>query len=95
MIRVRGNVLGFAMMVASALVAGVGGLVLRLADPLVMMGVGLALVLMDLLIRWRSRSTAGWLTQRQLGGYLFFAPVWVVGILVIVINVVNWFTLAG
>lgn len=89
LLRLRGNVMGFAMIVASALVAGVGGFLLKLPDPVVMSGVGLALIIMDLLIRWRSRPAAGWLMQRQFGGYLYILPIWVLGIVVIVINVIN------
>ena len=89
MLRLRGNALGFAMIVASALVAGVGGLILKLSDPLVMIGVGVALILMDVLIRWRSWPTAGWLTHKECGGYLYFVPIWGLGIFVIGVNVVN------
>jgi hypothetical protein len=91
LLRIRGNALGFAMIVASALVAGVGGFVLHLADAPVMIGVGISLILMDLFIRLRSRPAPGWLTQSQWGGYLFFVPVWVVGIVMIVVNIVNLF----
>jgi hypothetical protein len=91
LLHIRGNALGFAMVVASALVAGVGGLVLHLADTPVMFGVGVSLILMDLFIRLRARPAPGWLTQSQWGGYFFFVPVWVVGIVMIVVNIVNLF----
>ena len=89
LLRIRGNALGIAMLVATGAIAGIGGLVLKLGDAIVMISVGAALILMDLLIRFRSRPVAGWLTQSQFGGYLFFLPIWGAGILVIVINIVN------
>lgn len=32
-----------------------------------------------------------WLMGKNFGGYLFFAPVWIFGIIVIVINLINFF----
>jgi hypothetical protein len=86
---IRGNALGLAMIVATGAIAGIGGLALKLPDAVVMGAVGAALIAMDLLIRLRFRPAAGWLTQRQFGGYLFFIPVWVVGIVIILANIVN------
>ena len=88
---IRGNALGFAMFIISGLVAGVGGLVLRLEDAPVMIGVGVTLFLMDMVVRLRERPSTGWLTQKQLGGYLIFMPVWTLGILVILLNILNLF----
>lgn len=89
MIHIHGNLLGMLMFVASALVAGAGLLLLKLPDSITMIGVGLSLVAMDLGVRLRSRKTAGWLTQKALGGYLFLIPVWGVGIIVLVANIIQ------
>lgn len=88
LIHIKGNVLGFAMFVVATLVAG-AGLLLKLPDAPVMIAVGIALILMDLIIRLLSRSQKGWLMAKEQGGYLFFIPVWIFGIVVIVINIIN------
>jgi hypothetical protein len=77
------------LIVASALVAGVGSLLLRLGDALVMGSVGVAMILMDLGVRLLWRRESGWLTKKHLGGFLYIVPVWVVGIVVIGVNVLN------
>lgn len=89
---IRGNPLGLLMFVIAAAVAGVGSLVLRLPDALVMMAVGLSLIGMDGVVRLRSRSTRGWLTRRSAGGYLFFIPAWGFGLVVIGANIINVLT---
>jgi len=91
MIPVYGNALGLAMIVVSAAVAGAGSLLLRLSDALVMGAVGTALILMDMGVRGMRRREPGWLTRSHLGGYLYIAPIWVVGLVVIAVNAVNLF----
>lgn len=91
LIPIRGNALGLAMIVATGLIAGVGALLLHLDDALVMIAVGVALIVMDLLIRLTVRQAQGWLTRPEFGGYLFFVPIWVVGIAIILINLINVF----
>jgi hypothetical protein len=86
---IRGNALGLAMVVATGAIAGLGSLVFHLADALVMGAVGIALIVMDLLIRLRFRAAGGWLTKSEFGGYFFFVPMWVLGIVIIIVNVVN------
>ncbi len=90
LIHFKGNLLGFAMFIVAALVAG-AGLVLKLPDAPVMIAVGIALIFMDMIIRLQSRPNQGWLTAKAQGGYLFFIPVWALGIVVIVINIINTF----
>lgn len=85
---IQGNRLGLLMFVVAALVAGAGSLLLKLPDPLTMIAVGLTLILMDGIVRLRSRATSGWLMHRELGGYLYFIPAWVGGIIVILINLI-------
>ena len=89
LIPIRGNGLGLAMVVATGVVAGLGSLVFRLGDALVMGAVGVALIAMDLLIRLRARPAHGWLTRSEHGGYLFFVPVWVVGVVMVGVNIMN------
>lgn len=88
---IRGNALGLAMIVVTGAIAGIGGLVFKLADALVMISVGIALIVMDMLIRLRSRPAPGWLTNSQFGGFLFFVPMWGVGLLMIIVNLVSTF----
>lgn len=89
MLHIRGNALGLAMFVVGGMIAGVGGFIFKLSDAPIMIMVGVALVLMDLIVRLRVRSQPGWLMSKQLGGYFFFVPVWILGIIVIIINVLT------
>jgi hypothetical protein len=88
---VSGNVLGLAMFVTCGLIAAAGGLLLRLSNPIIMMSIGLALIVMDVLIRLKRRGDRRWLLRNTTGGTLFAIPVWIVGILVILLNIVNSF----
>ena len=89
MLHIRGNALGLVMFIIGGLIAGVGGLVFKLGDAPIMIMVGIALFLMDAVIRLRVRNQPGWLMSKQLGGYFFFIPVWLLGILVIILNILN------
>lgn len=79
------------MFVTCGLIAAAGGLLLRLSNPIIMMSIGLALIVMDLLIRLKRRGARRWLLRDTIGGTLFAIPVWIVGILVILLNIVNSF----
>ena len=76
------------MFVVAALVAGAGSLLLNLPNPVTMIAVGISLILMDGIVRLRSRATSGWLMHKELGGYLYFIPVWVAGLVVILMNII-------
>lgn len=89
LLRMRGNILGLMMLAITAVIAGVCSLLLKLPDALVMIGVGVALILMDGIIRLRARPADGWLTKSQRGGFLFFAPAWVVGVVIIAANILS------
>jgi len=56
---------------------------------MVMMGVSFALVIMDMVVRWRSHSSRGWLLQRKFGGEIFFLPAWILGFVIIAANRMN------
>jgi hypothetical protein len=89
MLHVRGNALGVIMFIIGGVIAGVGGFIFKLGDAPIMIMVGVALFLMDMIIRLRVRNQAGWLMSKSLGGYFFFVPVWILGILVIILNILN------
>jgi len=89
MLTIYGNGLGFLMFVVCALPAFVGGLLLRLPDSIVMGFVGVTLIAMDMVVRFRNRKQTGWLMKKDLGGYLYFIPVWIFGIFVIILNIIN------
>ena len=89
MLHIRGNALGIAMFVVGGLIAGIGSFVFKLGDAPTMIMVGVAIFLMDMIIRLRVRSQNGWLMSKSLGGDFFFAPAWIVGIVVALINVLN------
>ena len=89
MIHTRGNALGVIMFIVGGVIAGVGGFVFKLGDATVMIMVGVALFLMDMIIRLRVRNQKGWLMSKALGGYFFFVPVWILGILVVILNILN------
>lgn len=91
MIPIRGNALGLAMLVVTGAIAGIGSLLFKLPDAVVMISVGGALLVMDVLIRLRARPATGWLTQSQFGGFLFIAPVWAIGVFVMGANVLAMF----
>lgn len=80
------NMLGVIWIVLGGVVAGVGSLVFKLPDAIVMMAVGGALTLADGLWRARSFGAGGWLTDRALGGSLSVLPIWGVGLIVLLIN---------
>ena len=86
---IQGNMLGLLMFVTCGLVAIAGGFLLKLPDVVTMIGVGLALMLMDIVVRFRSRALPKWLTSKEVGGYLYFIPAWIGGIVVIAINIIS------
>ncbi|HRF47641.1 MAG TPA: hypothetical protein PLC98_08460 [Anaerolineales bacterium] len=85
----RFNLIGVAMLGLSAVVALVGGLILRLPNAPVMIAVGGTLLVIDLIWRARSFGTSGWLTNGTYGGSLTVLPIWVVGLIVMAINAVQ------
>lgn len=89
MLHIRGNALGIAMFVIGGVIAGIGGFIFKLGDAPTMIMVGTALLLMDMIVRIRVRNQPGWVMSKQAGGYFFFVPVWLLGILVIIINILN------
>jgi hypothetical protein len=91
MIWIRSNSWGLAMIVVGGLIAGVGSFVLKVADAPVLMSVGVVLIVMDVIIRARVRNQPGWLVQRRWGGHLWFVPIWAIGVVVFVVNLLKAF----
>ncbi len=86
---IQGNMLGLCMFVTCGLVA-IASLLLKLPDAVGMVGLGSALMLMDLIVRFRARALFDrWLMSKEIGGYLYFIPAWIGGIVVIVINIIS------
>lgn len=87
----QGNLIGLGMFVIAAIVIAVGYFVLKLPDSIVMIIGGAVLILIDMILRLLKRENQGWIWRKEFGGYLFFAPVWVFGVIVIAVNAVNFF----
>ncbi len=88
---IQGNLIGFGMFIFAGIVIAIGHFLLKLPDIAVMIGGGIALIVVDLVLRLLKKNNQGWLMGKNFGGYLFFAPVWIFGIIVIGINVINFF----
>ncbi len=88
MIRFRFNPAGLVMLAATIVVVALGSGVFKLQDQLVMMLVGAMLILSDIGLRLRQRGQPGWLKRPEAGGHLFSVPVWIVGAVLFVINLI-------
>ena len=88
MIWIRSNGWGLGMFVMGGVIAGVSSFVFKIADAPVLMGVGMALIVSDVIVRARFRTQPRWLFQGQYGGQLFFIPMWALGLIVFVANLV-------
>ena len=86
---INGNLVGLAMVVFSALIVAFPGYLFKLPNPAVMIGIGVVLITVDLTLRAAKRPDAKWLMSPRTGGYLFFIPVWIFGIAVVIVNVIN------
>lgn len=89
---IQGNILGFALFVLTGIFVAIGGFVLKFPDWIVMSVAGLILTVTDLILRILQRQQKGWLMAKNLGGYLYFIPVWVFGIVVVALNLISHFT---
>ncbi len=83
---VRGNLLGVGMLAVGAVVAAVGGFVLKFGDHTTMIAVGLTIFVLDAVVRLSGRDRPGWLFGAERGGFFFFVPIWLVGVLVVAGN---------
>lgn len=89
---IQGNILGFIMMAFSAVFVAIGAFLLKLPDWIVMISAGVILVITDFVFRVLQKKQTNWLMAKNLGGYLYFIPVWIFGFLVIAINIIAHFT---
>ncbi len=88
---IQGNLIGFGMFIIAGIIVVIGHFLLKLPDVFVMIVGGIALIGIDLIARLLKRNEKGWLMGKNFGGYLYFAPVWIFGIIVIGINLINFF----
>jgi hypothetical protein len=88
---IQGNLIGFGMFIIAGIIVVIGHFLLQLPDVFVMIGGGIALIVIDLIARLLKKNEQGWLMGKNFGGYLYFAPVWIFGIIVIAINLINFF----
>jgi len=86
---INGNLVGFVMVIVSAVAVALPGYLFRLPDAVTMVGVGVVLIAADIGLRLTRRGSEKWLMGQQTGGYLIFIPVWTFGIAMIVLNLVN------
>lgn len=80
------------MFIFSAIFVAIGTLLLKLPDWIVMITAGVVLIVTDFIFRVLQKKQANWLMAKNLGGYLYFIPVWIFGLVVIVINIIAHFT---
>lgn len=89
---IQENLLGFAMFVFAGVFVAIGAFLLKQPDWIVMITAGIALTVTDFIFRILQKQQAGWLMAKNLGGYLYFIPVWIFGLVVVVINIIPHFT---
>lgn len=89
MIWIRGNWLGLGMFVVSGIIALIGGFFLKLGDAVTMISVGVFLTILDLAFRFILNKEGNKLFGKETGGYFFFVPIWILGIIVVLINILN------
>jgi len=74
------------MFVVGGLLAGLGSLAIKLLDAPALIGVGLSLMMMDAVMRLRARAAPRWLLSPSVGGHVWYAAMWGIGVLVSLIN---------
>ncbi len=76
------------MLASTIVIVILGTSVFAMQDQLLMMLVGAVLILGDMALRLRKRGLDKWLTRPDAGGHLFSVPVWIVGAVLFVINLI-------
>jgi len=89
---IQGNLLGFVMFIFAGVFVAIGAFGLKQPDWLVMITAGIVLTVTDFIFRVLQKQQLGWLMAKNLGGYLYFIPVWIFGLVVVVINIISHFT---
>lgn len=88
----RGNLLGAGLFVLAAISIVITKFVIKLPDPTVMIVAGVILLISDITIRFRNKATTGWPYRREFGGFFFFLPAWMLGLVVIIANIAQILT---
>lgn len=88
----RGNLLGAGLFVLAAISIVITKFVLKLPDPTVMIIAGVILLISDIAIRFQNKSVTGWPYRREFGGFFFFLPAWMLGLVVIIANIAQVIT---
>ena len=89
---IRWNGWGIAIVAAGGLLGGLSSYLLNLKDAQAMIILGTTWVLMDLIVRLRSRYQPRWLLKRLAGGFIWYIPLWMLGLVILVNNTVLVFT---
>ena len=89
---IRGNGWGFAIVVVGGLLGGMSSYFLKLKDAQAMIILGTVWALMDLIVRLRSRYQPRWLLNRQAGGFIWYIPIRVFGLVILLVNTIQAIT---
>lgn len=81
---IHANGWGIGLTLIGGLAGGMSSYFLKLADPQALLVVGVAWIALDGLLRVRRRRLPGALFDSQLGGVVWFLPVWALGIVLMV-----------
>lgn len=82
----RGNGWGIGLALTGGLIGGLCSYFLKLSDPHALMIVGGVWVALDLLLRLSRRQGPRALLERQTGGLIWSIPVWVLGLVMLLIS---------
>lgn len=83
---IRWNGWGFIIVGVGGLLGGMSSYFLRLQDPQALLILGTAWIVMDVIVRLRSRYHPRWLLNRLAGGHIWYAPMWVLGLVIVLVN---------
>ena len=84
----RANPLGILLSIGTVVVSVVLGSWLNMTTVSIVYLIGGLMIVVDLLVRWRSTSVSGWrkLLSAKAGGQFVILPVWGLGILFLLIG---------
>lgn len=82
----RGNGWGIGLALAGSLIGGLFSYVFKLSDPQALMIVGGTWGILDVLLRLSRRQGPRGLLDRQSGGVVWSIPVWMLGLVMLLIS---------
>ena len=88
---IRGNGWGIAMTVTGGVVGGMSSYFLKFTDPQALMILGAVWIILDGGLRVSRRGQPRRLFSRQAGGWLWYVPIWVLGVAIMLISAVEVF----